>query len=73
MNICENCIEKSACDQVIYDCPLVAAADYPSRIKRKFAYKFDNSKGEEFIGSFDNYDEAKDFAYRTGLCCLGRA
>jgi len=64
MKICENCREKSMCDPIIHECPMI---DF-----KGITYKFNNSKGEEFIAEFKNRDDAQDFAYRAGLCFLGR-
>ena len=64
MDICENCCEAIGCDQIKYDCPLM---DFKGRL-----YKFNNAKGEEFLSQFKSVDNARDFAYRTGLCFLGR-
>lgn len=64
MNICENCCEKLMCEQVKYDCPLM---DFKGT-----TYRFNNSKGDEFIGQFKTVEQAKDFSYHAGLCFLGR-
>jgi len=72
MNICENCCDKSACEQIEHECPLITPDGYLFINKKGIAYKFNNAKGEEFIGYSNSYEEAKEFAYRAGLCCLGR-
>lgn len=64
INVCENCKERTMCDQVTYDCPL---CDFKGVV-----YKFQDSKGEEYRAAFKSRDNASDFAYRAGLCFLGR-
>ena len=35
-------------------------------------YKFNDCLGKEYVGEFKSVEDAKQYAYKSGLCFIGR-